>query len=629
MIPECRRMRPRALLLAATGLAALSAAPCAWGQASGGLSPVGTPGGSLGGGGGTPTLQAPNGSLLPPLGTDPTAPGLRDRLNDIFGFDQQSAPTSASAGPSWQFKPQVTVSGEFTDNASAAGGVPVGTRVSAGADFITLIQPQLQILNTSDRVSVNLLYNPTAEIYAVNNSYSQFRQQGNGDVLGTIFPDLLYLDLRGSITQQPLFGGFGAVNIDTLPPNEQETLSSLSISPYASHSFGGTGTLQAGVGYIYSATEAPSDFNQQNLLPIGLAQAYGNSWLATKRIFGNFATGEDFGRFQNVLSTDNNFYDGSGALKSAQRVTVTDDASYAVNRFVSVLGEIGYENLSYPNAGFAYVGGVWAGGLRLTPNANSSVTLQYRHIDGVSAPYVYGTWQATPRLRIYGGYSEGITSFDQDQQNTLLSGTNTQTGVAASALFAAPVLNNANYFGGNQTLNRSRRLNAAAVYVLDRDTLTASFDWQRSSQVGNPQGLSSSLLANFGLTPDFLTYVLLHGIPSFVTGFERHFLTEVLQFETLSTDTTTNIVGGLTWQHDLRPDLSMQIYGGYAQSRQAYTTNQVQDFALVSATVTYKFSDTLTGHATFAGHYDVGSAASTEFTNENDSTFTVSLTKTF
>ncbi|MEJ0045805.1 MAG: hypothetical protein WDN04_06540 [Rhodospirillales bacterium] len=48
---------------------------------------------------------------------------------------------------------------------------------------------------------------------------------------GTLFPDLLYFDLRGSITQQPVFGGFGAVGTGTLPPNEQETLSQVSATP--------------------------------------------------------------------------------------------------------------------------------------------------------------------------------------------------------------------------------------------------------------------------------------------------------------------------------------------------------------------------------------------------------------
>jgi hypothetical protein len=480
---------------------------------------------------------------------------------------------------------------------------------------------------------VNITYDPTAQIYAENSDYSQFRQNGNGSTLATLFPDLLYFDLRGSITQQPVFGGFGAVNTETLPPNQQETQSQVSATPYFSHGFGNAGTLQAGAGYIYSATEAPKDLIQTApVAPIGTAGYYGSQWLATDHLFANYTTGQDFGRFQDVLSSDNSFYDGSGALDHAQRVLLTNDASYAVNRFASALGEIGYENLNYPNAGFSYVGGVWAGGVRLTPSNNSTITLEYRHIDGVSAPYAYGSWQATPRLRIYGGYSEGISSFQQDQQNTLLSGTPNQTGVAASALIAAPVLNNANYFGGNQSLNQVRRLDASAIYTLNRDTLTATFDYQRSTVVGNPAGLSTSLLNIYGLTPAFINYVLLHGIPSYIQGTTRQFLSEILQFEHLTTDTSTNLVGGLTWQHDLRPDLTSQIYAGYATSTQAETVNVNRPFALVSATLTYDFSNKLSGHATFAGHYLVsgnGSEAGQPTYNQNDSTFTVSLTKSF
>ena len=598
--------------------AALAAAQSAWAQSSGIAAP--------------PALPPPSGSLLPPFSTDPTAPNLSGRLSDVFALTQPALISSAAAGPAWQFNPQITVSEEFTDNASAAGGPPVGINGHTGSDFITLIQPQLQVLNTSDRVRVNLTYDPTAQIYAENSSYTQLRQDGNGSALATLFPDLLYFDLRGSISQQPVFGGFGAVGSGTVPPNQQETLSQVSASPYFNVGFGNIGTLQAGVGYIYSATEAPSDLNQPPTAQFGGAGFYNSEWLATERVFANFTTGDDFNRFRNVLSTDNNFYDASGLLKSAQRVLVTDDASYAVNRFVSALAEIGYENLSYPNAGFAYVGGVWAGGVRLTPSENSTITAEYRYIDGIDAPYVYGSWQATPRLRIFGGYSEGVSSFEQDQQNTLLSGTATQTGVAASALIAAPLLNSVNYFGGNQALNQSRRIDASAVYTLDRDSLIGTFDYQRSSQVGNPAGLSTSQLADFGLTPDFLAYVLAHGIPSFVQGFDRQFLEEFLQFEHATTQTSTNLVGGLSWQHDLRPDLTSQIYVGYSSSRQADTTTGTQNFALVSVTMTYNFSDKLVGHATFAGNYRVGSGGTEGLPanyNQNDSTFTVGVTKKF
>ena len=606
------------LLRTLVAAAALTACGSAWAQTSGDAAP--------------PALTPPLASLLPPFGTDPTAPDLRDRLSDVFSLANPEKTTSADAGPVWQFNPQIMVSEEYTDNASAAGGPPTGVNGHTGSDFITLIQPQLQILNTSDRLRVNITYDPTAQIYAENSSYTQFRQDGNGAALTTLFPELLYLDVRGSITQQPVFGGFGAVGTSTLPPNQQETLSQIAATPYLDINFGDAGTLQAGGGYIYSATEAPTDLNQTPFLQLGGAGFYSSQWLGTERVFANFTTGDDLSRFRNVLGTDDYFYDGSGALKSARRVLVTDDASFAVNRFVSALAEIGYQNLNYPNDGFSHVGGVWAGGVRLTPSENSTITLEYRHIDGIDAPYLYGSWQVTPRLRVFGGYSEGISSFEQDQQNTLLSGTSTVSGVAASTLIAAPVLNSTNYFGGNQSLNQSRRLDASAVYLLDRDTVTASFDYQRSTEVGNPEGLSSSLLGAFGLTPTLLTQVLRHGIPAYVQGFDRTFLEEFLLLERSTTPTSTNLVGGLTWQHDLRPDLMSQIYVGYAQSRQAEVSSTSLPFTLVSATLTYDFNEKLSGHATFAGNYHVGSGTNVGVPsnyNYDDSTFTVGVVKRF
>jgi uncharacterized protein (PEP-CTERM system associated) len=597
--------------------AALTACGSAWAQTSGDAAP--------------PALTPPLASLLPPFGTDPTAPDLRDRLSDVFDLANTEKTTSAEAGPAWQFNPQITVSEEYTDNASAAGGPPIGVNGHTGSDFITLIQPQLQILNTSDRLRVNVTYDPTAQIYAENSSYSQFRQDGNALALATLFPELLYFDLRGSITQQPVFGGFGAVGSTTLPPDQQETLSQIAATPYINMNFGDAGTLQAGGGYIYSATEAPNDLNQ-TFLQLGGAGFYSSQFLSTGRAFANFTTGDELSRFRNVLGTDDYFYDGSGAMQSARRVLVTDDASYAVNRFVAALAEVGYQNLNYPNDGFSHVGGVWAAGVRLTPSENSTITLEYRHIDGIDAPYAYGTWQVTPRIRVFGGYSEGISSFEQDQQNTLISGTATATGVAASTLIAAPVLNSINYFGGNQSLNQTRRLDASAVYLLDRDSVTASFDYQRSTVVGNPAGLSTSQLGAYGLTPAFLTQVLQHGIPSYVQGFDRTFLEDFIVLERFTSPTSTNLVGGLTWQHDLRPDLMSQIYVGYSETRQAEVSSTSLPFALVSATLTYDFNDKLSGHATFAGNYHVGSSNNIGVPsnyNYDDSTFTVGVIKRF
>jgi hypothetical protein len=233
-------------------------------------------------------------------------------------------------------------------------------------------------------------------------------------------------------------------------------------------------------------------------------------------------------------------------------------------------------------------------------------------------------------LHVFGGYSEGITSFEQDQQDTLLSGTQGSTGVNASALVAAPVLNNANYFGGNQSLNRARRLDITAAWLGERDTFTASLDYQRTNQVGNPEGLPNSTLALYGITPGFLDYILVSGIPAGITGFQRAFLEAVLSLEHLTTQTSTNLVGGLTWGHQLRPDLSLQLYGGYSRTKQAYTTDATRGTALVTATLSYNFTETLIGRAAFAGTYEVGNQGNYGgLYNENADTFTLSVTKSF
>src|SRR5580698_6108742 len=110
--PACRGPKVRAVLVA--GLV-VGAANSAWAQSS-------SSGGDTGGLPAPPSLPSPAGSLLPPFGMDPTAPGMNDQLMDVFGLNEPRQGSSAAAGPSWQFKPQITVSEEYTDNASASGG---------------------------------------------------------------------------------------------------------------------------------------------------------------------------------------------------------------------------------------------------------------------------------------------------------------------------------------------------------------------------------------------------------------------------------------------------------------------------------------------------------------------------
>jgi uncharacterized protein (PEP-CTERM system associated) len=606
----------RAWLLAGGAMLALALAPVACAQTADAGS-AGSSGGDSGlsdglsGDGGPPSVPPMSGAVLPATGADPSAPGLRDRLLQAFGQTSAPAPGGAAQGPAWQFTPSIMVSESFTDNPNQFGGFDFAGR-HQGDDAVTQITPQIVVTGKTERVQVNLNYAPSGVIYAANPDFSQFRQEFSGDVLATAMPGLVYVDLRGSVSQAPAFGGTGVATADLLPPTQRETQSNVSVTPYLVHGFGGTGTFQTGIGYLYSATDAPDFLNGSNAaVPAALRYDYGSQWLATKRVFASFTTGQDFARFQDQIDTDNSFYDGSGALRGAHRILLTDDVSYAVNRFVSALGEIGYENLSYPQSAYAFVGGVWSAGVRVTPNAQSSVTLEYRHIDGISSPYVHGYWQITPRIRVFGEYSAGITTFQQDQQNQLLSGTNDQTGAAASALLAAPLVNNASLFGSNQSLSRSERGSGTITFVADRDIITANFDHQRSSLVGNLLGLPSSVLSELGITQ-----------------------AQLVEFGLLTTQTSVSTDGTLSWRHDLQPTLSADVLAGYTRNTLAQTSGGAFSSVQVSVGLSKSFSNSLTGRVGYTGSFAVsGNSApnSVGFGDygQNSNTFTVSLRKSF
>lgn len=536
------------------------------------------------------------GTVLPAVGVTPsTGPDFREHLLDALG--EGPAPPAGTAGfaPDWQFTPQITVGEEWTDNAGLAASSGTTLRGRTGSDLITLLEPAATLTGNTQRLQVNLSYAPTGEIFADHSNFSQFRQTAYGSATATVVPNLFYVDARGNVDQQPVFGGLGPLNANNLSPDQRETVSSASLSPYFAHSFGGTGTAQAGVGYIYSATAAPGYLNTPGqFVPPATSFNYGSSWLATKRAFASFTTGENYQRIQDRISIDASFYEGSGELRDGRRVIVADDASYAINRFVAGLGEAGYENMDYPNGGVRYYGGIWAAGVRLTPDRDSTITAEWRYVDGFGAPYIYGTWQTTARIRLFGSYSEGISSFNQDQQAQLLAGTVGPGGVPAASLIAAPLLSSTGLFSANQELNRLRRLNSTATYVAPRDTITVSFDYERSTLLGNAFGLQSG----FGPLPGGA-----------------------------GQDSSVNYTGGVTWAHDLQPDLTGTLYAGYNHSRNAaVAAAETAESIRVAAAVTQQLADNFSASLVYSGTYFVSGQQFGDL-NQNDNTVTISVTK--
>ncbi len=537
--------------------------------------------------GGAPALPGPADTVLPRTGVDATVSDLREHLLNAYG-DTTSTPAGGPPPPDLQITGQVGLSEEYTDNAGAVSGF--GHNV--GGDFISSLSPVINVIDTSQRLQLNITYRPIGQLYARNTNYSQIQEQFSGDAAATILPGFLYVDARAAVSQQSVYGGLGPVTTVTLAPNDRETTSSFSVSPYVSRTLGGAGTVQAGLGYTYSATDVPGQ--SEAGFPPGSVNPYGSSSLGTERGFASFTTGEDLGRLQNKVGTDDSFYSGSGALDGARRILLTDDISYAVTREITLLGEAGWENLDYPRGGYRYRGAVGSGGVELTPRPGSSVTIEYRYVDGFGSAYLQGSLQVTPRIRVFGGYSEGISTFQQNVQNTLLDGTNDVTGAAASGLLASPLLQSSNFFGANQNLNRLDRLDANASYIGNWDTVTLSLQRETTRPIGQTPGQTAQGQA--------------------VTS-------------------TSGIFGSVSERHDLTPTLSLSVFLQYGSNRTGLADAGSGETLSVAASLEKTFSERLSGFLRFGGSYLVGgsevAAIGIEGVKPDQNTFAVGVVRRF
>ena len=184
--------------------------------------------------------QPYSGGLRPDLGGQPRIGDLRPQLEQFF---QPAVPLSTT--PAFLIQPSIGVDIGVTDNAN---------RLSSPrrADIFTVISPTLVLSGDTSRVKVNLAYSPQYTAYASTPDQTQFSQYANGSAIATLIPNAVFLDVRGSITQQSLTGNTlnqGA----TATYNQQNDVqtTSFSVTPYAEQRFGGWGTAR--LGYSFAA----------------------------------------------------------------------------------------------------------------------------------------------------------------------------------------------------------------------------------------------------------------------------------------------------------------------------------------------------------------------------------------
>lgn len=582
------RISHRLTAAALVGLG-LASAP-AWAQ-----SELGTPGGTgfggpgiggpgigipgIGGGtmGGAPLAGTAAGAALAPM----AAPGT----------------STYSPGPGWDVNLGVTVAGTFTDN---SGQTANGRGNELTGEFL----PFIRINADTPRVSGNLFYQPAYRFNVNNSRNNGFSQYANGHFRAIIVEDLAYVDAYAYASLVPQYAGYG-FGLPINDPNgvpvpgsnagiSRRNLSqvmSFSVAPTVSHQFGGWGTATASATYSYTSSNAN---NYGGGAPNGLAQAYNNgrSEVLTETV--QFITGENLGQFQDSISGSVSQINGNGASRNGSTMFGRNTLSYAVTRWASLMGSIGYQSANYPNAivvrnntttgtqrGYKFDGMYWNASVKVIPNPDSQITIGYGRNWGTEQWTAQASYAVTARTTINANYYTTLgTSLYGLQQDLTTTNPGTPGG--------PPVIGNG-FIPGTQNIYRTNTLAIGSNTTWTGDSLGIYVSYSNQTTVAT------------AVQP-------IPNVPAEIGGSSK------------------SLALSANWTHEFSDVMNGTLYGTFGRRIASSTNNGAENFFAASASVRYLFSPTLSGTAQYS-FYDL--ASETQNRSYMQNLITVSLTKQF
>ena len=386
----------------------------------------------------------------------------------------------------------------YTDNASGAsssgGSKPIGS-------FEGRLTPSLSVNGDSRLAQVNLSYSPTLYYYPSDQSQSRIAQNLNAAVQGTIIPETLFLNLRGFATNTSSSGVYNPSGTQSINRQDNEQIYSFSASPSLTHTFENVGTLQASYS-INDTTTLNSGNNSNNNINNGFGSYQPNYLVATgdtrtlaQSENATFTSGSDFGRYHHTLALTGGQTTGTNGTPDSHRDIANYGLAYAINRFVSLIGTVGYEDMSYgassvngvaTSVPYKVSGMIGGAGVKLTPNADSSATITYGWIDGGASFTLDATYKPTARTSLFASSSSGITTNSQQISGFVSDSTINDVGISIDPNTGAPLQFANTLVGGTNQAYRLTRTSVTGVLLLDRDTFSTSVIASEQKNPGGP-----------------------------------------------------------------------------------------------------------------------------------------------
>lgn len=503
--------------------------------------------GGLLAGGATGPVQA---QVLPQVG----APVQLGDLRRTFERAYERQPLISERA--WTIVPAIDVEVSFTDNVRGLGttqglGTTLGVAGGSGWDVFTTVTPSISVQGSTSRLQGSLFYGPQLRVFANSSRSNALAHNLSANGRATILEDLLYLNAQAFATDQSRAGGLGTGAAGNLARQDRVQTTSFSIGPLLQFRLADYGTVEAGYNFGYL-----------NRTGLGVTQntpfapALANEPTITNSAHLAFTSGQEFGRvlFGATLRRIN--YDGSGVLENAHRQSEVAEVGYAVTRMITVLGEIGHQDIRYGGVTPVRINGLlWSAGMRWLPDPDTTITVRYGRRDGGNSFSFDGTTAPTPRTRISARYSEGVSSGAEELQAALLGADFDSFGAAVDRQTGIPLVLTDNFAGTQGGVSRVRRFSATGALLQNMDSYSLTLQHNERN----------TLTSNVAGAPTSVTY-------------------------------TTATAG---WQRELGPGLRGNLQASYGSRRSGGTLAVTQDTLTFSAGVNYAISETWSTRASY------------------------------
>ncbi|MCC6916642.1 TIGR03016 family PEP-CTERM system-associated outer membrane protein [Nitrosomonas sp.] len=510
--------------------------------------------------------------------------GVYLKVSCILGL---SSWISQAVSAEWDIRPRVVVSESYTDNIGMGGfggGLGgFGGGGLSGSEFITQINPGIDITGHGRRFTSNLNYTLNNLIYARNGRF-QARNQLAANGTAEIIKHYFFIDGTATVTQQNafLFAPLAADNTN-LTGNRRD-IRAWNISPYIQHRFKNfaSGQLRYAHGEVGS--------NARNFLNNTVDTVIFS--LNSGSAFKTVGWGLNYDRSEISRKGSGTYLGNLGTIEMEKAI---GSLKYMVTSQFSLIGTAGYERNSFISIRGRTSGPSWTVGFSWIPTKRTSISASggKRFFGNTYAAAIDHRTRATVWSL---SYNEDLTTFGQQS----LSGGPIMNASMLSQLFSGTQ-------GGQTLLNQGLPLS----FSDPNNFLT--------NRVFLLKNLNASLTLN-GKKNSLVFRAFNYSRKSFSPDAEDAGL---MGTNAILTQNTTQTGGNMLWNHRLSPRTNANINFGYI--RTSYdVTNQTDDNIIASTGLNKQLGANVNGSIMYFHQRRLSSRSNAEYSS-NTITATLSM----